>query len=66
MLKELRYFFYVLFVFLFLFLTLKFYFSDTNKKKSYRSFKEIDDKLMILSDLKLGSYLVIKELKEQR
>ena len=49
MLKELRYFFYVLFVFLFLFLTLKFYFSDTNKKKSYRSFKEIDDKIIVYS-----------------
>ena len=35
-------------------------------KKSIHKFKEIDDKLMILSDLKLGSYLVIKELKEQR
>jgi len=46
MLKELRYFFYVLFVFLFLFLTLKFYFSDTNEKNSYRSLKEIDDKII--------------------
>ena len=44
MLKELRYLFYVLFIFLFLFLTLKFYFSDTNKKNSYRSFKEVEDK----------------------
>ena len=49
MLKELRYFFYVLFVFLFLFLTLKFYFSDTNKKNSYRSFKEIDEKIITYS-----------------
>jgi hypothetical protein len=44
MLKELRYLFYILFIFLFLFLTLKFYFSNTNKKNSYRSFKEVDDK----------------------
>ena len=46
MLKELRYLFYVLFVFLFLSLTLKFYISDTNKKNSYRSLKEIDDKII--------------------
>ena len=49
MLKELRYLFYVLFVFLFLSLTLKFYISDTNKKNSYRSFKEIDDKIITYS-----------------
>ena len=33
-------------------------------KKSIHKFKEIDDKLLILSDLKLNSYEVIKELKE--
>ena len=49
MLKELRYLFYILIVFLFLFLTLRFYFSDTNKKNSYRSFKEIDDKIITYS-----------------
>ena len=49
MLKELRYLFYVLFVFLFLSLTLKFYISDTNKKNSYRSFKEIDEKIITYS-----------------
>ena len=45
MIKELKYLFYILIIFLFLLLTLKFYFSDTNKKNSYRSFKEIDNKL---------------------
>jgi hypothetical protein len=49
MLKELKYLFYILIFFLFLFLTLKFYFSDTNKKNSYRSLKEIDDKIIIYS-----------------
>ena len=49
MLKELRYLFYILIVFLFSFLNLKFYFSDTNKKNSYRSFKEIDEKIITYS-----------------
>tara|TARA_B100000767_G_scaffold246605_1_gene246299 strand:- start:235 stop:501 length:267 start_codon:yes stop_codon:yes gene_type:complete len=49
MIKELKYLFYILFFFLFLFLNLKFYFSDTNKKNSYRSFKEIDNKIIIYS-----------------
>ena len=49
MIKELKYLFYILFFFLFLFLNLKFYFSDTNKKNSYRSFKEIDDKIITYS-----------------
>ena len=49
MLKELKYLFYILIFFLFLFLTLKFYFSDTNKKNSYRSLKEIEDKIITYS-----------------
>jgi len=49
MLKELKYFFYILITFIFLFLTLKFYFSDANKKNSYRSFKQIDDNIITYS-----------------
>ena len=49
MLKELRYLFYILIIFLFLFFILKFYFSDTNKKNSYRSIKEIDEKIITYS-----------------
>ena len=49
MLKELRYLFYIVTIFLFIFLSLKFYFSDDNKKKSYRSFKNIDNKIIIFS-----------------
>ena len=49
MIKELKYLFYILIIFLFLLLTLKFYFSDTNKKNSYRSFKEIDNKIITYS-----------------
>ena len=45
MLKELKYFFYLLFILLFFFLTLKYYFSDTNIKNSYRSLRKIDEKI---------------------
>tara|TARA_B100000767_G_scaffold257256_1_gene264993 strand:- start:869 stop:1126 length:258 start_codon:yes stop_codon:yes gene_type:complete len=44
MFKELKYLFYLLVITLFLFLSIKFYFSDNNKKNSYRSFKKIDKK----------------------
>ena len=49
MLKELKYFFYILIIFIFLFITLKFYISDDNKKNSYRSYQEIDDKISTYS-----------------
>jgi len=49
MLKELKFFFYISVIFLFSFLILKFYFSDDNKKNSYRSLKKIDDKIIIYS-----------------
>ena len=43
MIKELKYFFYISIILFTFFLTLKYYFSDDNKKKSYRSFKQIDE-----------------------
>tara|TARA_B100000780_G_scaffold249389_1_gene195060 strand:+ start:324 stop:590 length:267 start_codon:yes stop_codon:yes gene_type:complete len=49
MIKELKYLFYILIIFLFILLTLKFYFSDTNIKNSYRSLKEIDNKIITYS-----------------
>ena len=42
MFKELKYVFYLLVIFLFIFFISKYYFSDQNKKRSYRSFKSID------------------------
>ena len=44
MFKELKYVFYLLVIFLFIFFISKYYFSDQNKKKSYRSFQSIDKK----------------------
>jgi len=49
MIKELKYFFYTLLIFLFIFLILKYYFSDQNKKNSYRSLKNIDEKIIQFS-----------------
>jgi hypothetical protein len=45
MLKESKYFFFVLIIFLFFSLLLKFYFSESNKKNSYRSINTIDIKI---------------------
>ena len=46
MLKELKYLFYIIIITLILFFTLKFYFSDANKKKSYRSLKNNNKKII--------------------
>ena len=45
MLKELKYFLFLFVILLFLFLSLKYYFSDNNKKNSYRSLKLVDQKI---------------------
>ena len=46
MLKELKYFFFILFIFLNIFLILKFYFSDNNIKNFYRFLNQIDQKII--------------------
>ena len=50
MIKELKNFFFILFVFLILFFTLKYYFSDNYKKKSFRAMQLIDKKIDIFSN----------------
>ena len=45
MIKELKFFFYIFTIFFFLFFTGRYYFSDTNKKISYRSLNEISNKI---------------------
>ena len=49
MLKEIKYLIFILVIALFIFLTGKYYFSDENKKKSYRSLQSIDNKIDIYS-----------------
>ena len=45
MYKEIKYLILVFIVCLFIFFTGKYYFSDINKKNSYRSLKKIDEKI---------------------
>ena len=49
MLKEIKYLIFIVIISLFLFFTGKYYFSDENIKKSYRSYKNIDKKIKIYS-----------------
>ena len=46
MLKELKNLFFVTIILLFVYTILKFYFSDDNKKKSFRSLKQNDQKIL--------------------
>ena len=45
MLNELKYLLYLFVISLFFFLSLKYYFSDDNKKNSYRSYKQVDEEI---------------------
>ena len=49
MLKEIKYLIFVVIIILFLFFTGKYYFSNENIKKSYRSYKNIDEKIKVYS-----------------
>ena len=50
MIKEIKYLIFIFIICLFLFFTGKYYFSDTNKRKSYRSLKTIDEKIISYSE----------------
>ena len=47
MIKELKYLIYAICIFIFIVLIGRYYFSDENKKKSFRSLNNIDKKLEI-------------------
>ena len=49
MLKEIKYLIFIIIISLFIFFTGKYYFSDDNIKKSYRSYKNINEKIKIYS-----------------
>jgi hypothetical protein len=49
MLKEIKYLLFIVIILLFIFFTGKYYFSDENMKKSYRSYQNIDEKIKIYS-----------------
>ena len=50
MLKEIKYLIFLLFISFFIFFTGKYYFSDDNKKNSFRSLSDIDKKINIYSE----------------
>ena len=50
MLKEIKYLIFLVIIILFLLFTGKYYFSDTNKKKSHRSLNNINEKINIYVD----------------
>ena len=49
MLKEFKYLIFIVIITLFIFFTGKYYFSDENIRKSYRSYQNIDEKIKIYS-----------------
>ena len=49
MLKEIRYLIFIIIIGLFFFFTGRYYFSDENIKKSYRSYTNIDEKIKVYS-----------------
>ena len=50
MLKEIKYLLFLLVIGIFLFITIKYYFSDTHKKRSFRSMNSIEEKINIYAD----------------
>ncbi len=50
MLKELKYLIFLFVIIFFLFISLKYYFSDNNKKNSYRSLKNMDENISRYSE----------------
>ena len=50
MVKEIKYLIFIFIIGIFLFITGKYYFSDSNKKNSYRSISLIDEKINNYAD----------------
>ena len=49
MLKELKYLLYLFVIIFFFFISLKYYFSEDNKKNSYRSYNQVDERIALYS-----------------
>ena len=50
MLKEIKYLIFIIVISVFIFFTGRYYFSDENLKKSYRSYKNNDEKIKLYSE----------------
>ena len=61
MLKEIKYLFFIVIIILFLFFTGKYYFSNENIKNSYRSYKNIDQKIKDYSKRKNMSIIEVEK-----
>ena len=73
MLKELRYLLFIVIISIIIFLSLKFYFSETNKKNSYRRLmestkliKEYSENLILLDDNTNNSIKFVKKNKNNK
>ena len=49
MIKEIKYLIFLLIIMIFVFFTLNYYFSDSHKKKSYRSLSNLNKKIQLYS-----------------
>ena len=49
MIKEIKYLIFLLMIIVFIFFTTKYYFSDSHKKKSYRSLSNLNKKIKLYS-----------------
>ena len=60
MFKELKYVFYLVTIFFFIFFVTRYYFSDSYKKKTYRSLNLVEEKISTFSEklIVLGLYTV--------
>ena len=50
MIKEIKYLIFITIIITFLFLTVRYYFSDKNKKNSYRSLNNINSKINLYTE----------------
>tara|TARA_B100000745_G_scaffold248896_1_gene170932 strand:- start:478 stop:741 length:264 start_codon:yes stop_codon:yes gene_type:complete len=50
MIKEIKYLIFAIIIFAFLFFTARYYFSDKNKKNSYRSLTNINNKINLYAE----------------
>mgnify|MGYP001162581464 CR=1 FL=1 len=70
MIKEVKYLIFTIIIVLFIFLTSKYYFSDSHKKKSYRSLATIDQKIKSYSQnlplLKSDTQNIIEYVKNDK
>ena len=73
MLKELRYLLFIVIISIIIFLSLRFYFSETNKKNSYRKLmgstkliKEYSENLILLDDNTNNSIKFVKKNKNNK